>query len=277
MGSLLSPKAPRVPSASENLEGSITALLENQDALREMERSNQLWELDQLNEIAPQVAELAMAFENAYGSQMRDAELAATRQTRAGDLATMEALGPQWETALQASDPTSYGMRQELASQIMGDLSMGGDLTGSQLRDVEQSVRRGQTARGITRGAAPVTSEAVERINRSQAMKAQRQAAADAFLRTSAATRPDYLNFASNRGGVQQANPQLAPQNSPDYFSKIWADQTAANNLQSQLNYNASAAGAGNTAGLLGTIGGAALGSMFGPVGMFAGGMAGGR
>jgi len=276
------PKAPKVPTAGENYASAIEAYLENQGSLREAEFFDQLSNLEMLSTFAPAAAELQLAFESQFGTPLRAAESEATRQTRLGDIANIQELGPAFQQALSASsDPQAEAIRQELGRQVMGELSAGQGMSPELQREVEQGVRRAQGARGIVRGSSPVAAEAFARGSRGLQLQQQRQQAADNFLRQTAATRPDAFSFITGRQGVQQANPALAPQTGGQGMGvgQLFGATTDASNLQSQLSYNAAQAGAGGGIGGLagGALGGAAMakgagmGSVFGLPGMAVG------
>lgn len=259
----LKPKTPQVPTAGENLADSYRAYLEYAPQLREADLQDQLAAVDLLSKVAPEFANLSMQFETDFGPQMRAQAGQAAYETRANDIGNVAALGPLFQSAVAASaDPQAEAIRNELGRQIMGELSAGQGLSPELAREVEQGIRRGQSARGITRGTAPVAAEAFARGSRGLQLQQQRQQAADNFLRQTAATRPDAFSFITGRGGVQQANPALAPQAPQSQaLSQIYGDTTAINNLQSQLNWNAAQAGQGGglSGALSGALGGGSL------------------
>ena len=256
------PKAPRVPTAGENFSSALTATLENQQAIRDMERADQLFDIETMRSVSPQWTQLLLDFERDYGPQVRNAESAAVAQTRGNDLANILSLSPQFNQAVSAADPQSAAIRDMLSQQVLADLSAGAGMTPELSREVEQGVRRGQSARGMTRGTAPVAQEAFARGSRGLALKQQRQAAADNFLRTTAATRPDAFQFNTGRGGVTNAAPSMAPQTGMNVFQSALGQTQESNMLQSQLSHNAAQSDMNRKYGLLGSMFGAA-GNMF--------------
>jgi hypothetical protein len=130
-------------------------------------------------------------------------------------------------------------MRRVLAEQILGDLSAGAGMTPELVREVQQGVRQGQSARGMMRGMAPIAEEAFARGSRGLQLKQMRQQAAQDFMKTTAATRPDAFQFITGRGAGPIASPSLAPQTGTNLFNAAMGQAAAANNLQSQLKFNA--------------------------------------
>ena len=257
------PKTPKVPTAGENYEDTMEAMLKYQGQRREMELFDQLGNIEMIRNVAPAYANVLMGFEDQYGPQLRAAESEATAQTRAGDIYNVNQLGGAFQDALRAStDPQSQAIRDELGAQVMSELSAGQGMSPELQREVEQGVRRGQTARGISRGGSAVASEAFARGARGLQLQQGRQQAADNFLRQTAATRPDAFSFITGRQGVQQANPALAPQQGSMNFDQMLADTQRQSGLQSQLAYNASQAPSGM--GGLGTALGTGAGALFG-------------
>ena len=173
---------PQVPSAGENYADTIKAMLENQGALRELNMTNQLGDINSTATLAPAYANMLMNFDNAYGPQLRASQSEATRQTRAGDILNVADLGPAFQQAVSASsDPQSEMMRNLLGQQVFGELQQGMQMDPEMLREVQQGVRQAQGARGIVRGAAPVSAEAFTAGSRGLQLRGQRQQAASNF------------------------------------------------------------------------------------------------
>lgn len=258
---------PQVPTAGENMSDTIAALLENEGALRQYNLMSRLGDIDALATLSPAYANVMLGFEEQFGPQLRAAESEATRQTRAGDILNIADLGPAFQQAISAAnDPMAEQMRNELGQQVFGELQQGTQMDDQLRREVEQGVRRAQGSRGIMRGSAPVSAEAFTVGSKGLQLRQQRQQAADNFLRQTAATRPDAAGFITGRGGVQQANPALAPQQMPNQFGQMFDATQQASNLQSQLSYNSQQANKGG--GLGGAIGGGLAGyAIGGPIG----------
>jgi hypothetical protein len=268
-------KAPNVPTAGENIASAIAATLDNQQALRDMDRSNQLFDIETLESVGPQYTQLLLDFEDMYGSAIRNSQANATGEERANELANITALSPAFQEAVAAgADPESERMRNVLAQQIFGDLSAGAGMTPELTREVQQGVRQGQSARGMTRGTAPIAEEAFARGSRGLQLKQMRQQAAQDFMKTTAATRPDAFQFITGRGAGPIASPGVAPQTGTNVFDSAMGQSAAANNLQSQLSFNSRGGGAKGALG--GAAAGASAGAAFGPWGAAIGGVLGG-
>lgn len=134
-------------------------------------------------------------------------QLSSASNTDLANLATV--LGGSGKTALQSAIDSSgsiqdaYGravegdtaaaMRDALAKQINGDLSAGSGLTPEMSREIEQSVRAAQQARGTTGGNAAIFQEAFTKGSRGEALKTARKSAASDFLAMNQ-NRPSALN-----------------------------------------------------------------------------------
>lgn len=257
-------KAPHVPTAGENVSSAISATLENQQALRDMDRSNQLFDIATLEEVAPQFTQLLLDFEDMYGSDVRASQANATAEERGNELANIMALAPSFQDAVSAAaDPESERMRNLLAQQIFGDLSAGAGMTPELTREVQQGVRQGQTARGMTRGTAPIAEEAFARGSRGLQLKQMRQKAAQDFMQTTAATRPDAFQFITGRGAGPIASPSLAPQTGTNVFNQAMGMAQDSGMAQANAKGQASSQNAAMFNKLLGT----GIGSLFMPGG----------
>lgn len=248
----LKPKTPVVPTAGDNIASAIEATLKNQEALREMDRSNMSWDADTIKQLAPGWSDFLLQFEQDYGTKLRDAESKATQETRAGDIANVTALAPSFQEAVAAAaDPQAEAIRNLLAGQVQSELAAGQSMSPALQREVEQGIRKAQGARGIVRGSAPVSAEAFARGSRGLQLQQQRQQAATDFLKTTAQTRPDAFTFLTGRSNVAQATPGVAPSVGTDVFGNAMGQAAQANNLQSQLAFNTGSIGAQNKSSLL--------------------------
>jgi hypothetical protein len=172
-----------------------------------------------------------------------------------------------------AEGDTAAAMRQLLADQIYGELAAGSALSADQAREFEQYVRAGQQARGVTGGNAAIFEEAATKGSAGIALADQRKAAAQGFLAFNAASRPNAVNallgLADNAytgnaeimGGAVQQNMQNAAQNQQVQYNAAQAQAQA----QAQRNQG--------IGGMLGSLGGAAIGfGLGGPMGAVIGG-----
>lgn len=83
---------------------------------------------------------------------------------------------------LRSVDPTAFALREQLGSTLQDELSAGSELTPDELRQVSQSVRGAQVARGNIYGGAPIAQEAIARYNLGEAKQQQRMANVQSYL-----------------------------------------------------------------------------------------------
>ena len=156
---------------------------------------------------------------------------------------------------LKLADPTGYAARQQLFDSIMADaeskspneqmskdlqsqvqqmLTTSGELTPEQRQEVQQNVRGGQVARGITLGNAPVSEEASATVGAQDRLRQQQQDMGKTYL--SSGITPEDIQYRkiqqslSNLGAFRQgvtptaqfsslssAGNGSAPFNAPNY------------------------------------------------------------
>jgi hypothetical protein len=140
----------------------------------------------------PAMMQLNEQYSPAYNQQLIDLERQLYPQAMQLQLAErmQEA---QDAAALQpflaaAEDPATRKLRETLAGQYQAGLDAGSGMDPDMTRETEQAIRAAQSARGLTRGAAPVSGEALYKGAAGQALKTQRQSAAENFLKTQAST-----------------------------------------------------------------------------------------
>ncbi len=261
MGKNDSPRPPVVPTAGENLEDSIAASRENQGDLRVMEFLNRLGSIEQMAQLAPAFQNFVNNFEEEFGAENRARQSEAVRQTRAGDIYNVNDLAPAFNEAVRRADPASARVRDELSNQISSELGEGTNLDPQLRREVQQSVRQAQTARGNSRGSSNVAAEAFTLGARGQALRRQRQQAASSFLNLQSQTNPSAMNFLTNRGGVTTAQANVPGPTGGANMGQLFNAAQQSSNLQSQLNYNSAQAGGGGVGALGGAASGAATGT----------------
>jgi hypothetical protein len=266
--------SPDVPSAGENYKDALEAQLRFQGSRRELDFLDQLGNIDMLRRLAPALANVQLGFEEQFGPQIRAAESEAIKQARLGDIQNVTDIAPLFNQAVEASDPRQAAIRKLLGEQVHGELQAGAGLDDGLRREIQQGVRAGQGARGISFGNAPVSEEAFAQGRAGLDLRRSRQQAAENFLRTSAATQPSALNFMTNRSGGSLVNaPGLPNAGTQGRIDQTFGAATQANNLQSQLDYNSAQQGGFNVGGAVGGgLGGAAMGAQIGaaggPIGM---------
>ena len=85
----------------------------------------------------------------------------ATTAQRSADIADVEQLGPRAIAAFKAANPELAGLLDEFSKQAQSELAAGTSLTPDLRREVEQSIRAGQSARGMGFGNSDLLQEAM--------------------------------------------------------------------------------------------------------------------
>lgn len=83
---------------------------------------------------------------------------------------------------LRNLDPTAYDLREQLGKSLADELAAGQSLTPEEERQVTQSVRGAQVARGNIYGGAPIAQEAISRYGAGVARQQQRTANVQSYL-----------------------------------------------------------------------------------------------
>ena len=83
---------------------------------------------------------------------------------------------------LQKLDPSGYALREELGKSLATELAAGTGLTPEEERQVTQSVRGAQVARGNIYGGAPIAQEAIARYGAGVQRQQQRMANVQSYL-----------------------------------------------------------------------------------------------
>lgn len=97
-------------------------------------------------------------------------------QQRYGEQMNLEQL-----KRIKEADPVGYELRQKLAETTLEELSAGRELGEGAARQVEQSVRGAQAARGNVYGAANIGQEALAKFDAGQRLLTQRMSQAQAY------------------------------------------------------------------------------------------------
>lgn len=192
------PGAPQVPGGGESYGSWLDAYaspwairarqtaalgdIKSEDALSREAASR---DLARQRDLAPQYYETQAALERDYG----DLWAGLQREQAGREIETVGQLAPAFREAL--GDPQTERIRSELGRQIEAELAAGATLDPAMQRQVEESIRSAQTARGLSRGAGPVNAEALYKGFQAQQLRQQRQQAATQFLQTQAQTMAD--------------------------------------------------------------------------------------
>ena len=86
------------------------------------------------------------------------------------------------KSQLQKLDPSGYALREELGKSLATELAAGTGLTPEEERQVTQSVRGAQVARGNIYGGAPIAQEAIARYGAGVQRQQQRMANVQSYL-----------------------------------------------------------------------------------------------
>ena len=97
-------------------------------------------------------------------------------QQRYGEQMNLEQL-----KRIKEADPVGYELRQKLAQTTLEELSAGRELGEDASRQVEQSVRGAQSARGNVYGSANIGQEALAKFDAGQRLLTQRMSQAQAY------------------------------------------------------------------------------------------------
>lgn len=133
---------------------------------------------------------------------------------RTAAISDVQNLGPQAVAAYRSANanPDVEALLSELSRQSLGELQMGAELDPSLRREVSQSVRAGQAARGMGYGPNDVYLEAMTRGQAGEAMRQQRRsnAAATAGLGMQWSRQNQFDPFAAILGMPTSVNTQSA-------------------------------------------------------------------
>ncbi len=112
-----------------------------------------------------------------------------------------------------AMDPANAALYGELNQQALSELQMGAQLDPSLRREVQQSVRGGQAARGVGFGPSDIYTEAMQTGSAAQALRNQRRAFAGNVAQANLQRDQPYFALASQganyaqQGGANLFNP----------------------------------------------------------------------
>lgn len=148
----------------------------------------------------PQRGLLRMMEEDVLPSQIRQ-----NTQQRAGDIADVERLGPDARRAIAAASPESARLLSLLQADAQEGLELGATLDPSLRREVAQSVRAGQAARGMGKGPVDLYTEALETGSAAEALRATRRANAGTTIGLDQQLYGNMFQNILNRSNPQQA------------------------------------------------------------------------
>lgn len=200
MGGGSSGTAPSVPSAGQSFGEFNQDYARYADLYASNLASDQQTHLDISREYSPKQVQQALDLERQFYPQAMQLQLA-ERTQEAQDAAALQPYLAATE------DPATRRIRETLASQYEQELAAGSSMTPEMAREVEQAIRSAQSSRGLTRGGSAVSGEALYKGAAGQALRSQRQSAAENFLKTQTATTINPYTALTGRQAAMQTTP----------------------------------------------------------------------
>ena len=188
------------------------------------------------------------------------------RQAAAGEIDMLREMGPQFMEAQRAADPGSERLRSGLQQKAQAGLDAGQGLTEEELAGITESVRSGQSARGVSfqRSQPGMISETLARLGAGRQAEAQRMQRAQSVLQQTSTVDPflaltgrsarmpgQVAGQLGTSGFALQAGPQLF--NPESQYAGALAGGNQANIMNARMATQANQAAM--MGGLLGGIG----------------------
>jgi len=211
----------------------------------------------QLGLLKSATPELLQLYKEQIAPTMGEVEAAARSRSRAGDIADIQALGPQARAAIKAASPEQAALADTLTAQATSALRAGSRLTPDQQRQLEQQTRGSLASRGLAGSPTGALQEAVRSQMVGAGLQQQRQQQAMGALGASQGVYGDVFQqvlgrpsqaFGASQGFVGQAqgfNPGQLFNPESQYAANL-----IGGNQQAQL--AARTASAANTTALIG-------------------------
>jgi hypothetical protein len=212
-------------------------------------------------------------FLSLYNDDILPSMMRAQTAQRESEINDVLNLGPKAREALRASSPDAARLLDLLNADATKGMEMGAQLDPSLRREVQQSVRAGQAARGMGVGPSDLFEEALQTGSAAEALRASRRAAAanaigldqqfygDTFQQILA--RPGNAGAQMLGGQAQAAGPLR------NLFNPESAYANAVNDFNANARQSANNIGASNNAAMLsglmnmfGNMAGGAMGAM---------------
>ena len=164
--------------------------------------------VDIQRDILPQQLALDLELAQRFQPQFQTLQQQLRGEDIAAQLADVERLAPQLEEIRRAAEsPGVTALRENLQQQLLTELEAGEALTPEQRRNVEQSVRSAQVARGLGRGQGSANREAVARALEGRRVAQERRAQAAGFLAQESRQQFDpFLTIAGRPATAQAAS-----------------------------------------------------------------------
>lgn len=191
----------------------------------------------------------------------------ATRDKREADIASIEQLGGRAKAAMEAANPEQAALMAELNRQASSDLALGGQLSAVEQRQLSQSARGAQAARGFGYGINDAAIESWAQLQGSDQRRRQRQGFAQSMVGLNRANatdpfmailgRPAQVNPGMMSGLVGQAqgfNPGAVFSPESAYAQNIYAGNYQGNLAARTATQNNRSAMMGGAMGMFGSI-----------------------
>jgi hypothetical protein len=191
----------------------------------------------------------------------------AQTKMRTADISDVKNLSPEMRAALRASNPAAAALLDELEGQAQGDLAAGASLNPSELRNIQQAARMGQSARGMGSGPIDNFEEALKSLNYGRALQNDRRGFAGDVINQSQAFYGNPFQNILNRnstagqaGGI--AGQGLGGSRLGNYINPESQYASDINSWNAQAQQMVTNAGAENNAAMI-----SGIMSMFGNIG----------
>jgi len=121
-------------------------------------------------------------YEDSIAPSLRRVDAANLSAQREADISAVERLGPRATAAMEAADPTSQRIDQELSGQVFSDLQDQGRLSGRERRSAQQGARQSYGARGLLYSPAAGQAEQYTEFMTQDAKRLRSQQQASQYL-----------------------------------------------------------------------------------------------
>ena len=207
-------------------------------------------------------------YEQSIMPGLAKADAASNRVSREADIQSVEDFGQRATEAFRNANPQQTALLDALNQQAQEELGAGASLPPALAREIEQSIRGSQAARGMGYGMADVGQESLIKGLQAEQLQRRRQQFAQNVVGVNAATATDPFLAILGRPGVQvgQAagitgqgmgfNPGQAFNPESAYAGSLFANNYNAANNAAIASTNAKAGVIGGGLGMLGGIGG---------------------
>jgi len=152
---------------------------------------------------APQFIQEELNNTSRFAPQFQEILAGLVSSERDSDIADVARLAPSLQGIRESGERSDVtDMRNILGQRLLSELGLGGELTDQQSADANDSIRRGQAARGISAGQGSANRESVKRVLEGFRLQREREGAAQNFMNTEAAQGPDPFSIILNRGAT---------------------------------------------------------------------------